>query len=87
MSWMQRSMLCRLLITAEDKNAIGMVQAISELADEIASAKGVKLQNTIKETRQGLWVVKAIVLIGAALVFWMFLFRPLYLRITHGKKE
>jgi len=73
--------------SAEDKNAIGMVQAISELADEIASAKGVKLQNTIKETRQGLWVVKAIVLIGAALVFWMFLFRPLYLRIKHGKKE
>jgi len=72
---------------AEDKHAIGMVQGISELADQIAAKKGVTLENTIKETRQGLWVVKAIVLFGAALVFWMFLFRPLYLRIKHGKKS
>jgi hypothetical protein len=70
----------------EDKHAIGMVQGISELADEIAKSKGVVLKSTIKETRQGIWVVKVIVLIGAALVFWMFLFRPLYRRIKHGKE-
>jgi len=70
----------------EDKHAIGMVQGISELADEIAKSKGVVLKSTIKETRQGIWVVKVIVLIGAALVFWMFLFRPLYRRIRYGKE-
>jgi hypothetical protein len=70
----------------EDKHAIGMVQGISELADEIAQKKGVELTSTIKETRQGIWVVKVIVLIGAALVFWMFIFRPLYIRIRHGKE-
>jgi len=70
----------------EDKHTIGMVQGISELADQIAVRKNVVMENTIKETRQGIWVVKVIVLIGAALVFWMFLFRPLYVRIRHGKK-
>jgi len=71
----------------EDKHTIGMVQGISELADQIAARKNVVMENTIKETRQGIWVVKVIVLIGAAaLVFWMFLFRPLYVRIRHGKK-
>jgi len=70
----------------EDKHTIGMVQGISELADQIAKKKGVTLEHTIKETRQGIWVVKVIVLIGAALVFWMFIFRPLYIRIRYGKE-
>ena len=70
----------------EDKHAIGVVQGFSELADQIAKAKGVELKTTIKETRQGIWVVQVIVLIGAALVFWMFILRPLYIRIRHGKE-
>ena len=70
----------------EDKHAIGIVQGFSELADEIAKAKGVELEHTIKETRQGIWIVQVVVLIGAALVFWMFIFRPLYIRIRDGKK-
>ena len=70
----------------EDKHAIGTVQGFSELSDEIAAAKGVKLTSTIKETRQGIWVVQAIVLLGAAVVFWMFIFRPLYRRIRYGKE-
>ena len=70
----------------EDKHAIGVVQGYSELADEIAKAKGVELEHTIKETRQGFWVVQALVLFGAAIVFWLFFFRPLYIRIRDGKK-
>jgi len=70
----------------EDKHAIGIVQGFSELADQIAKAKGVTLEHTIKETRQGIWVVQAIVLIGALLVFWMFIFRPIFIRIRDGKK-
>jgi len=71
----------------EDKHAIGVVQGFSELADQIAKAKGTELASTIKETRQGIWVVQAIVLFGAAIVFWMFIFRPLFLRMKHGKEE
>ncbi len=71
----------------EDKHAIGVVQGVSEIADEIAAAKGVKLDSTIKETRQGLWVVQAIVFLGAALVMWMFMFKPLYRRIRYGKEN
>jgi hypothetical protein len=70
----------------EDKHAIGVVQGFSEMADQIASAKGVKLDSTIKETRQGIWVVQAIVLLGAMIVFWMFVFAPLYRRIRDGKE-
>ncbi len=71
----------------EDKHAIGIVQGFSELADEIASAKGVKLEHTIKETRQGIWVLQAVVLFGAAIVLWMFFLRPILIRIRDGKKE
>jgi len=70
----------------EDKHAIGVVQGFSEMADQIARAKGVKLDSTIKETRQGIWVVQAIVLFGAGIVFWMFIFAPLYRRIRDGKE-
>jgi len=70
----------------EDKHAIGVVQGFSEMADQIAHAKGIALDSTIKETRQGIWVVQVIVLIGAALVLWMFIFRPLYRRIRYGKE-
>ncbi len=71
----------------EDKHAIGVVQGFSEMADQIAKAKDVELKNTIKETRQGLWVVKGLVLFGSALVFWLFLLRPIYLRIKNGKEK
>ena len=71
----------------EDKHAIGIAQGFSEMADQIAKAKGVELKNTIKETRQGLWIVKGLVLFGSALVFWLFLLRPIYLRIKNGKEK
>ena len=71
----------------EDKHAIGVVQGFSELADQIAAAKGVTLVSTIKETRQGIWVVQAIVFLGAAVVFWLFIFKPLYRRMRYGKKN
>ena len=71
----------------EDKYAIGVVQGFSEMADQIAHAKGVTLDSTIKETRQGIWFVQAIVLFGAAIVLWMFILRPLYIRMRHGKEQ
>lgn len=73
--------------TIEDKHNIGVVQGFSELADQIASSKNVKMTTTLpNETRYIIAVLQVIVIIGALLVFWMFMFRPLYMRIKNGKQ-
>ena len=72
----------------EDKHNIGVVQGFSELADQIAESKNVELTTTIpNETRYIIKFLQVIVIIGALLVFWMFLFRPLFMRIKNGKKK
>jgi hypothetical protein len=71
----------------QSKYDVAMVQAYSELADELAASKGVKLQNTIKS--KGHWMINVItwlVYLGAVLVFWVYFGRPLYMRIRHGKQ-
>ena len=71
----------------QSKYDVGLVQAYSELADEVASAKGVKLKNTIKE--KGGWVLKIItwlVYLGSVLVLWVYFGQPLYRRIRYGKQ-
>jgi hypothetical protein len=72
----------------EDKHNIGVVQGFSELADQIASSKNVELTTTLpNETRIIIGILQVIVISGALLVFWMFIFRPLYMRIKNGKQE
>ena len=72
--------------TKEDKFNIGVVQGFSELADQIADAKKVEMTTTLpNETKIIVSVLRVIVIIGALLVFWMFMFRPLYMRIKNGK--
>jgi hypothetical protein len=72
----------------EDKHNIGVVQGFSELADSIADAKDVELTSTLpNDNRNIISVLKVIVISGALLVFWMFIFRPLYMRIKNGKQE
>jgi len=74
--------------TIEDKHNIGLVQGFSELADQIASSKNVEMTTTLpNETRYIISVLQVIVIIGALLVFWMFMFRPLYMRIKNGKQK
>ena len=74
--------------SVEDKYNIGVVQGFSEMADQIAKSKNVEMTTTLpNETRLVVGILKVIVLIGAALVLWMFIFRPIYMRIKHGKKE
>ena len=82
------------IIGAEDKNSeqskydVGIVQAFSELADEIAEHKGVTLKHTIKSS--GGWIITAItwaVYLGALLVFWVYFGRPIYQRIRYGKQQ
>jgi hypothetical protein len=72
----------------EDKYNIAIVQGVSELADEIASSKGVKLTTTIpNETNEFIGYVKIPVYIGSLFVFWIFVFRPLLTRIRNGKRD
>ncbi len=80
------------IIGVPDKNSmqskydVGIVQAYSELADEVASKKGVTLQNTIKsESNWILTLVTWIVYLGAILVFWVYFFRPLFRRLFNVK--
>jgi hypothetical protein len=80
------------IIGSMDKNSlqskydVGVVQAFSELADEIATHKGLVLEHTIKD--EGSWVVTLVtwmVYIGSLLVFWVYIGRPIYARIRNGK--
>jgi hypothetical protein len=73
--------------TKEDKFNIGIVQGFSELADQIASSKNVELKTTIpNDTRTIIGYVKILVYIGAFLVLWIFILRPIWVRIKNGKK-
>jgi len=73
--------------TKEDKYNVGIVQGFSELADQIADSKNIEMTTTLpNETRIIISVLRVIVIIGALLVFWMFMFRPLYMRIKNGKQ-
>jgi len=65
----------------DDKQAIGLVQAYSELADNIADAKGVNLSTTIKnDTRTFIRWFKVILYLGLVLVLWIYFLRPLIFR-------
>jgi len=71
----------------EDKHNIGVIQAFSELAEGIAESKGIELTKTIpNETRYMVWGLSVFVYIGSILVLWLFVLRPLYMRIKNGKK-
>ena len=66
----------------EDKVNIGVVQAYSELADQIAASKGVKLTKTIpNEMKPMVTVLKVIIYTGSLILLWIFILRPLYTRI------
>jgi len=71
----------------EDKHNIGMVQGFSELADQIAASKGVKLTKTIpNDSHIVIMILKVLVYTGSILVFWIFLLRPMIKRIKDGRK-
>ncbi len=65
----------------EDKENIGVVQAYSELADNIAKSKNTQLTTTIpNDTRAIISVLRGILLIGLVLVIWVYLLRPILMR-------
>ena len=66
----------------EDKYNVAVVQAFSELADEVAKAKGVQLTTTIPNETQ--WIVnflRVFIYAGAIAVFWVFIGRPILRRM------
>ncbi len=72
------------VIASKDSNSlqskfdVGLVQAYSEMADEVAKYKGVKLKFTIKES--GKWFINLlniIILIGSLIVIWIFFISPI----------
>jgi hypothetical protein len=67
--------------TKEDKENIGVVQAYSELADNIADSKNIEMETTIpNDTRTLISILRIIVLIGLVLVTWVYLLRPIFMR-------
>jgi len=72
----------------EDKFNIGVIQAYSELADNIAEAKGTKLKNTIpNEMGTMVNILRVLIYSGTLVLLWIFIFRPLWVRIKNGKKQ
>ena len=71
----------------QDKYTIGVVQGYSELADQIAYSKGVEMTTTLpNETRVIIGYLQYLVFLGSIFVLWIFLIRPIYMRIKNGKK-
>ncbi len=73
------------IIASKDKNSLqskydaGLIQAYSELADELAKTKGVKLKSTIKNS--GLWVLKIVnglIILGSVIVIWIYFIAPIF---------
>ena len=63
----------------EDKYNIGVLQGFSELADNIAYSKDIKLTTTIpNETQIIVWILRILIFTGSILVFWIFAIRPFF---------
>lgn len=74
--------------TKQDKYNIGVVQSYSELADQIAKSKDVKMTKTIpNETEFIVGILEYIVFFGSFFVLWIFIVRPIIERIKHGNRE
>ena len=70
----------------EDKYNIGIVQSYSELADQIAYSKDIKMTKTIpNETHTVVTILKYIVLIGTVLLVWIFFIRPRIEKAKNGE--
>jgi hypothetical protein len=73
--------------TDEDKFNIGVLQAYSVLADNIAKNKGVKLTKTIPdEMGTMVMILRILIYSGTAVLFWIFILRPYWSRRRDGKE-
>ena len=73
--------------TDEDKFNIGVLQAYSVLADNIAEAKGIKLTKTIPdEMGTMVMILRVLVYSGTAVLLWIFILRPFWMRRKNAKQ-
>jgi hypothetical protein len=71
----------------EDKYNIAIAQSFSELADEVAQSKGIKLDSIISnESHLVVNIIRAIIYIGSLFVLWIFVGRGIYQRFKDGRK-
>lgn len=74
--------------TDEDKFNIGVLQAYSVLADNIAAYKGVTLEKTIPdEMGMMVMILRILVYTGTVLLFWIFILRPFWMRRKNAKQQ
>ena len=72
--------------TDEDKFNIGVLQAYSTLADNIAQSKGVTLEKTIPDDMGTMvMILRVLIYSGTAILFWIFILRPYWSRRRDGK--
>ena len=72
--------------TDEDKFNIGVLQAYSVLADNIAKAKGIKLTKTIPdEMGTMVMILRVLVYSGTAILLWIFILRPFWMRRKNAR--
>jgi len=72
--------------TDEDKFNIGVLQAYSVLADNIAESKGVKLITTIEdEMGTMVMILRILVYSGTAILLWIFVLRPFWMRRKNAR--
>ena len=70
----------------EDKYNIALVQGVSELADQIAKFKGIKMEQTIpNDTKDLISIFQYIVYAGSLVVLWIFLVQPFIIRRKRGE--
>lgn len=70
----------------EDKYNVGIVQGVSELADQLGKYNNIELINTIpNDTQEVISIFRYIVYVGSLFVFWIFLIRPIIMRRKNGK--
>jgi hypothetical protein len=73
--------------TDEDKFNIGILQGYSELVDNIAKTKGVKLESVIPdEMGTMVMILRVFIYIGSFILLWIFVLNPLWIRLKNGKK-
>ena len=74
--------------TDEAKFNVGIVQAYSELADEIAHSKGINLTHTIpNEMGTMLTILRVLVYTGTLIVLWIFIFRPMWSKMKSRQRD
>jgi len=75
------------IVASEDKNSledkynIGLVQCVSELADQIAKFKSIKMEKTLpNDTRDLIAIFQYVVYAGSLFIFWVFFIKPFIIK-------